>query len=572
MLRSDAWIVGDDEAALEHRAALRSAGLEVDPGGGRPVIGIANSASEFNPCNLPLRDLLPAVRAGVRAAGGIPVEFPVISLGEDLMMPTAMLYRNLLAIEIEEMTRSHPVDGLILLANCDKTVPGALMGAASANLPTLVITGGARPPARFRGRRLGTGTDLWRLWDERRAGRLDDAGWREAEQALSCGQGACNTMGTASTMGILAEVLGFALPGSSTVPTGDERALAAAEGAGQRIVEMVRADARPSLVCGPASLRNALRVLNAIGGSTNAVIHLAALAGRLGLDWALEDVDRLGRAIPLLADVEPCGAGLMQDFDAAGGVPTLIGVLGELLEGQALLADGRRVGDVARGATARGGVIRSLDEPLARGGAFRVVRGSLAPDGAVLKVPAATPGLLRHRGRAVIFEGYEEMRRRVEDPNLAVDATSVLVLRGCGPVGGPGMPEWGMIPIPARLVAEGVRDMVRVTDARMSGTSFGTVFLHVAPEGAVGGPLALVEDGDEIAVDADAGRLDLLVEPRELARRRAAWRPPASPHRRGWPALYRTHVTQAPQGCDLDFLEAPTPADRVFVEPVVGRS
>jgi dihydroxy-acid dehydratase len=572
MLRSDAWIVGDDEAALEHRAALRSAGLEVDPGGGRPVIGIANSASEFNPCNLPLRDLLPAVRAGVRAAGGIPVEFPVISLGEDLMMPTAMLYRNLLAIEIEEMTRSHPVDGLILLANCDKTVPGALMGAASANLPTLVITGGARPPARFRGRRLGTGTDLWRLWDERRAGRLDDAGWREAEQALSCGQGACNTMGTASTMGILAEVLGFALPGSSTVPTGDERALAAAEGAGQRIVEMVRADARPSLVCGPASLRNALRVLNAIGGSTNAVIHLAALAGRLGLDWALEDVDRLGRAIPLLADVEPCGAGLMQDFDAAGGVPTLIGVLGELLEGQALLADGRRVGDVARGATARGGVIRSLDEPLARGGAFRVVRGSLAPDGAVLKVPAATPGLLRHRGRAVIFEGYEEMRRRVEDPNLAVDATSVLVLRGCGPVGGPGMPEWGMIPIPARLVAEGVRDMVRVTDARMSGTSFGTVFLHVAPEGAVGGPLALVEDGDEIAVDADAGRLDLLVEPRELARRRAAWRPPASPHRRGWPALYRAHVTQAPQGCDLDFLEAPTPADRVFVEPVVGRS
>jgi dihydroxy-acid dehydratase len=572
MLRSDAWIVGDDEAALEHRAALRAAGLEVDPAGGRPVIGIANSASEFNPCNLPLRDLLPAVRDGIRAAGGIPVEFPVISLGEDLMMPTAMLYRNLLAMEIEEMTRSHPVDGLILLANCDKTVPGALMGAASTNLPTLVITGGARPPARFRGRRLGTGTDLWRLWDERRAGRLDDAGWREAEQALSCGQGACNTMGTASTMGILAEVLGFALPGSSTVPTGDERALAAAEGAGHRIVEMVRADARPSLVCGPASLRNALRVLNAIGGSTNAVIHLAALAGRLGRAWALEDVDRLGRTIPLLADVEPCGAGLMQDFDAAGGVPALIGVLGELLEGQALLADGRRVDEAARRAPARGGVIRSLDKPLARGGAFRVVRGSLAPDGAVLKVPAATPGLLRHRGRAVVFEGYEEMRRRVEDPNLAVDASSVLVLRGCGPVGGTGMPEWGMIPIPARLVAEGVRDMVRVTDARMSGTSFGTVFLHVAPEGAVGGPLALVEEGDEIAVDADAGRLDLLVEPSELARRQAAWRPPASPHRRGWPALYRAHVTQAPQGCDLDFLEAPTPADRVFVEPVVGRS
>lgn len=572
LLRSDAWIVGDDEAALEHRVALRSAGLEVDPAGGRPVIGIANSASEFNPCNLPLRDLLPALRAGVRAAGGIPVEFPVISLGEDLMMPSAMLYRNLLAIEIEEMARSHPIDGLLLLANCDKTIPGALMGAASANLPTLVITGGARPPARLRGRTLGTGTDLWRLWDERRAGRLDDATWREAEQALSCGQGACNTMGTASTMAILAEVLGFALPGSATVPAGDKRALAAAHRAGQRAVEMVRADGRPSRVCGPASLRNALRVLNAVGGSTNAVIHLAALAGRLGLDWTLEDVDRLGRAVPLLADVEPCGVGLIQDFDASGGVPALLGVLGELLEGQALLADGCRVDEVARSTPARGTAIRPVDEPLARGGAFRVVRGSLAPDGAVLKVPAADPGLLRHRGRAVVFEGYEEMRHRIEDPGLAVDPTSVLVLRGCGPVGGPGMPEWGMIPIPARLVAQGVRDMVRVTDARMSGTSFGTVFLHVAPEGAIGGPLGLVEEGDEIAVDTDAGRLDLLVEPNELARRRAGWRPPASPHRRGWPALYQAHVTQAPQGCDLDFLEAPTPEDRVFVEPVVGRS
>jgi dihydroxy-acid dehydratase len=577
MLRSDAWIAGDDEASLEHRAALRSAGFEVDAAGGRPVIGIANSASEFNPCNLPLRDLIPELRAGVRAAGGIPVEFPVISLGEDLMMPSAMLYRNLLAIEIEEMARSHPIDGLLLLANCDKTVPGALMGAASADLPTLVITGGARPPARLRGRRLGTGTDLWRLWDERRAGRLDDAAWREAEQALSCGQGACNTMGTASTMAIMAEMLGFALPGSGTVPAGDKRALAAARRAGQRIVEMVRAGVRPSAVCGPASLRNALRVLNAVGGSTNAVVHLAALAGRLGLDWALEDADRLGRAVPLLVDVEPCGAGLIQDFDASGGVPALIGVLGELIEGQALLADGRRVEEVARstphlGVSQRGGAIRSLDDPLARGGAFRVVRGSLAPDGAVLKVPAADPGLLRHQGRAVVFNGYDEMRRRVEDPNLAVDASSVLVLRGCGPVGGPGMPEWGMIPIPARLVAQGVRDMVRVTDARMSGTSFGTVFLHVAPEGAVGGPLALVEEGDEIAVDADAGRLDLLVEPSDLAWRQSRWRPPASSHLRGWPALYQAHVTQAPKGCDLDFLEAPIAAHRAFIEPVVGRS
>ncbi|MCU1489084.1 MAG: dihydroxyacid dehydratase [Acidimicrobiaceae bacterium] len=572
LLRSDAWVVGDDETALEHRVALNASGLGVDSEGGRPLVGIACSASELNPCNLPLRDLVPALQDGVRSAGGVPIVFPVMSLGEDLMKPTAMLYRNLLSIEIEETLRSYPLDGVVLLANCDKTIPGAVMGAASADLPTLVVTCGPRPPARFRGRRIGTGTDLWRLWDERRAGLLDDAAWAEVESALSCGLGACNTMGTASTMAILAEILGFILPGTGTIPTGEERALAGASSAGARIVEMVRTGFKPSTVCGEASLRNAVRVLNAIGGSTNAAIHLAAIAGRLGLSFELAEIERLGRDVPLLVDVEPSGDGLVQDFDAAGGVPALVGALRGVLEESSLLADGRRLGELMDMAPPPSGVVRPASDPLSVGGAFRVVKGSLAPDGALVKISAASPELLRHRGRAVVFDSYDEMRRRVEDPALEVDPTSVLVLRGCGPVGAPGMPEWGMIPLPAKLLSEGVRDMVRVTDARMSGTSFGTVFLHVAPEAAIGGPLALVHDGDLLEVDAEAGTIELLVERDELDRRRSAWSAPESEHLRGWPALYRAHVTQAPKGCDLDFLESPSPEHRRFVEPVVGRS
>jgi dihydroxy-acid dehydratase len=572
MLRSDRWVVGRDEVALEHRVALRSAGVAVGPGGGRPVIGIANSASELNPCNLPLRELAGAARDGIVEAGGLPVEFPVISLGEDLMKPTAMLYRNLLAIEVEEMLRSHPLDGVVLLANCDKTVPGALMGAASTRLPALLVTGGARPPCVFRGDRIGTGTALWRLWDERRAGTLDDAAWLELEQCLATGTGACNTMGTASTMAILAEVLGLLMPGASTIPSGDPRALDAARAAGRRVTELAARGASLFGTCDEASFRNALRVLNAIGGSTNAVLHLAALAGRLGIGLDLADVDRLGRGIPLLADVEPAGSGLLPDFDAAGGVPALLHELGDLLEPDVVLADGRRTAEVAGTASrAPAGALADRDRPLATGGAFRVVRGTLAPDGAVLKRSSATPALLRHRGRAIVFHGYEEMLDRIDDPSLDVDETSVLVLAGCGPVGGPGMPEWGMIPIPRKLLAAGVRDMVRVTDARMSGTSFGTVYLHAAPEAAVGGPLGLVRDGDVIEADADAGRLDLLVGAGELATRAAAWRPAPPATRRGWVALYRAHVTQAPRGCDFDFLE-PATGEPPLVEPTVGRS
>jgi len=572
-LRSDAWFTGDDEVAMQHRVAFATAGLEVSRRGGRPVIGIANSASELNPCNLPLRELAGAVRAGVLEAGGVPAEFGSISLGEDLMKPTTMLYRNLLAIEIEEMIRANPLDGIVILANCDKTVPGAIMGAVSADIPTVVVTGGARPAAVFRGQRIGTATALWRLWDERRTGRLGDDGWRALEACLNCGTGACNTMGTASTMALLSEALGLMIPGSSTIPAGDPRARAAAAEAGRRAVAAVTGGLVPSALLSPAAFGNAIRVLHAAGGSTNAVIHLAAIAGRAGVDLPLGELARLGAGMPVLADIQPSGNGLMQDFDAAGGLPALLRELSGLLDGSAGTVSGRTIGEVAAAApaAAAGGVIRPLDRPLSTGGAFAVVRGSLAPDGAVIKTSAATPGLLRHRGPAVVFHGYEDMRRRVEDPALPVTAGSVLVLRGCGPVGA-GMPEWGMIPIPAKLAAAGVTDMVRVTDARMSGTSYGTVFLHAAPEAAVGGPRALVADGDMISVDATAGSVSLEVPDGELARRRAAWAPPASPHLRGWPALYRSHVLQAPEGCDLDFLRAPTAAHRRFVEPVVGRS
>ncbi len=571
-LRSGRWLDGDDEIAVLHRVAMASAGAAASSPGPHPVIGISNSASDLNPCNLPLRELAESVRRGVGAEGGIAVEFPTNSLGEDLMKPSAMLYRNLLAMEIEETIRAYPLDGVVILANCDKTVPGALMGAASADVPTVLVTGGARAPATFRGRRIGTGTDLWRLWDARRTGDLDDQAWHELEQCLACGLGACNTMGTASTMAILAEVLGLMLPGASTIPSGDPRAGPAAFEAGRRAVAAAQEGIRPTEILSSAAFANATRVLHAIGGSTNAVIHLAALAGRVGIPYLLDDVGRLGRDIPVLVDVEPSGTGLVQDFDAAGGVPALLREMTGLLDLETRTVAGVTLADIAAAAPAATGAIRPLARPVRPGGALTVLRGSLAPDGAIVKTSAATPGLLRHRGPALVFRGYQDMRDRVDDPDLEVTAETVLVLAGCGPVGAPGMPEWGMIPIPARLASVGVRDMVRVTDARMSGTGFGTVALHVAPEAAIGGPLALVHDGDMVTIDAETGRLDLEVTAEELARRRALWSPTASPHLRGWPALYRRHVLQAPQGCDLDFLQAPTPEHRRFIEPVIGRS
>jgi dihydroxy-acid dehydratase len=569
-LRSDAWVRGDDEVALDARVALAMGGQAVSANGGVPIVGIANSASDLNPCNLPLNDLVPSIKAAVARAGGLAVEFPVMSLGEDLMKPAAMLYRNLVAMEVEESLRSQPLDAVVLLAACDKSVPAALMGALSTNLPTLLLTAGPRPSAHFQGRRVGTGTDLWRQWEARRAGQLSDEQWEQFEVALTLGRGTCNTMGTASSMGALAETLGLAWPGATSVPAGDERHLVYAGLVGERIVEMVRENVTPSSVANRRAFLNAAAVLSAIGGSTNAVIHLTALARRLGVAFGLDDVDRAGRAIPVIVDVEPTGRGLMEDFDRDGGTPSVWRSLGARLDVDATLADGRTLGAWAEDAAAPHEVIRPLENPVDPSGAFRVVYGNLAPDGALIKRCAASSALLAHRGPALVMRTSEDVEQMTSDDH-DVDVDSVLVLAGAGPVGGPGMPEWGMVSLPVSVLRSGVTDMVRVTDARMSGTSFGTVFLHAAPEAAVGGAIGLVESGDVIDVDADAGTISLEVDEDELTRRRArtVWKTPAT---RGYVSMYLEHVQQAPDGCDFDFLAGTPGVPPRLDEPVVGRS
>jgi dihydroxy-acid dehydratase len=569
-LRSDRWVRGDDEVALDSRVALKMGGAAVDAQGGRPIIGLANSSSDLNPCNQPLADFIAPLREAIESAGGIAVEFPVISLGEDLMKPSSMLYRNLLAMEVEESVRSQPLDGLIVLAACDKSIPGALMGAFSTNVPCLIMVSGPRPVATFQGRRVGTGTDLWRMWDERRRGELSDQEWNELEQALTLGKGTCNTMGTASSMGAICEALGLAWPGSTAIPAGDARHLDIAGLVGNRIVELVTSGASITDQVTQRSVDNALTVLGALGGSTNAVIHLTAMARRLGLELDLDAVDRVGRSVPVIVDVEPSGAALMEDLDEVGGIPTVFGALGDLLHGETILADGRSMTDVQSDAASPKGAVRERSNPVEADGAFRVVRGNLAPDGALIKRSAATASLLRHSGPAFVMRNADEVSRRTGvDSPASPDA--VLVLSGAGPIGGPGMPEWGMIPIPTPLLDRGITDMVRVTDARMSGTSFGTVFLHVAPEGAADGPIGLVRDGDVITVDADAGRIDVAISPDEMAERRSQ-RDQIRPITRGYVELYRRHVTQAPAGCDFDFLALEPGLGPHLEEPVVGRS
>lgn len=569
-LRSDRWVRGDSEVALDSRVALRMGGAAVDAAGGRPIIGIANSASDLNPCNQPLAELLAPLREGITAAGGIAVEFPVLSLGEDLMKPTSMLYRNLLAMEIEESLRSQPLDAIVVLAACDKSVPGALMGAFSTNLPCLILVSGPRPAAHFEGRRVGTGTDLWRMWEERRRGALSDERWRAFEDALTLGRGTCNTMGTASSMGAIAEALGLAWPGSTSIPAGDARHVEVARRVGERIVALVGEGASAATQVSAEAVSNAAALLCALGGSTNAVIHLTAMAGRLGHALTVDTFDELSRRVPVLVDLEPTGPALMEDLDAAGGVPTVLGQLGDLIEGSVRLADGSSTRELQQRARAANGPVHSLDDPVDAAGAFRVVRGNLAPDGALIKRSAATPALLCHRGPAYVIHGADGLAERT-GPGAQLAEDAVLVLSGAGPVGGPGMPEWGMVDIPEPLLARGVRDMVRITDARMSGTSFGTVFLHVAPEGAVGGAIGLVRDGDLIEVDADAGTVHVEVSDEELERRRGETVTPAEASR-GYVALYRRHVTQAPAGCDFDFLALAAGATPQLDEPVVGRS
>lgn len=567
--RSRAWIDGDDEVAMSHRVALRLSGEDR----GKPVVGIADTASTLNPCNIGFTRLIPEIERGIRDAGGVPARFPVMSLGEDLMKPSAMLYRNLVAMELEETVRANPIDGVVYLANCDKSVPASIMAAVTTNLPSLLLLGGARSAPLFKGKPLGTGTDLWRALDERRAGRMDDTDWLGLERTLACaGPGACNTMGTASTMAIMTEVLGMSLPGTAGLAAVGDELVVAAYRTGVTVTEAILRDERPDSRLTQAALDNAVRVLAAVAGSTNAVIHLAAIAGRLGLDAGLDRMDSLWRDVAFLADVEPSGTGLIHDFRNDGGVPTLVIAMGDQFDTSTLTGDGAPWAAAVASAPAPGGVIHARSNPVAAAPTLAAVFGSLAPTGAVIKTAAATASLMLHTGRAIVFEDYADMRKRLDDPTLDVEANDVIVVRNCGPAGVPGMPEWGMAPIPKRLVERGVTDMVRISDGRMSGTSFGTVILHVSPESAVGGPLGLVIDGDLIELDVTGRRLELLVAHDELERRRVAGRPLPSPHLRGWPKLYAEHVQQAPDGCDLDFLTAPTPESRRFIEPVVGRS
>lgn len=570
-LRSGEWFAGDSEVALAHRVVMASVGYEIDANNSKPVIGIADSSSDLNPCNLPLRNFIPAIKQGIIDAGGIPMVFSVMSLGEDLMKPTAMLYRNLLSIEVEEYLRSYPIDGVVLLANCDKSVPGSLMGALSADLPTLMFTAGARPAAVFKGRRIGTGTELWRMWSAYRSGKVSESEWKEFEGCLNCGLGSCNTMGTASSVALMVEALGLSLPGTSTHPENSKERKDSAYRTGRQIVEMTKNGWTPSKILSPGSFRNAVRVLQACGGSTNAIIHLLALSGRADGQLTLDQIRMLGDGLSVIVDVEPSGRELIQEFNRAGALPALISQLGERFE----LDETTCIGTPWRENLVKPHdtlVIRSLENPVYPKAAFGVIFGSLAPSGALVKTSAASENLLIHSGRAVVFNGYEDMLARIDNPELEVSENSVLVLKNCGPVGIPGMPEWGMIPIPKKLIEQGVNDMVRISDARMSGTSFGTCILHVSPEAAIGGPLSIVEDGDLIELDVHAGVLNLVVDAAEKIRRMQMWQPPKSSHLRGWPAMYQQHVLQADQGCDLDFLRPSSPEMRRFVPPVVGRS
>jgi len=555
--RGDVTSYGDAGFSQFMRRAFAKGMGYTDEDMRRPVIGICNSWSELNHCNAHLRTLAEAVKRGVWQAGGWPLEFPTISLGEIFVSPTAMLYRNLMAMDAEEMIRAQPVDGVVLLANCDKTTPAYLMAAASADVPAMVVTGGPMINGRWRGQDLGACTDCRRYWTEYRAGTIDDTDLGELENALFRSSGHCMVMGTASTMAAVTEALGMTLPGGAAIPAPDAARTRFAEAAGRRAVALVAEDLRPSQIMTEAAFENAIRVVMAIGGSTNAVIHLIAIAGRLGITLPLDRFDALSRDTPVVASIRPAGAYQMQELYEAGGIGAVMRELLPLLHGDATTVTGRSVAENLADTplSSRAEVVAPLSAPFAAEGGLATLRGNLAPNGAVIKHAAASPDLLQHRGRAVVFTSLEDMATRGNDPDLDVRPEDILVLQGAGPVGGPGMPEAGMIPIPKKLLDAGVRDIVRISDARMSGTAYGTVVLHVAPEAAVGGPLAAVHDGDEIELDVPNRRLELLVAPDEIARRLAAIPPRVVPDtsRRGYRWLHDRHVLQADRGCDLDF-------------------
>jgi dihydroxy-acid dehydratase len=555
-LRSDQWYGGQDRNAYIHRAWMRR-GLPNSAFEGRPQIAIANTASDLTPCNRHLDEVARSVANGVWEAGGVPQVLPVMSLGETNVRPTAMLWRNLAAMSIEEMLRANPIDGVVLLGGCDKTIPALLMAAASVDLPAIVVPGGPMLTGTFQGVPLGCGTDVWRLSEEVRAGTLSRQAFLESESSMIRSRGHCNTMGTASTMGLLSEVLGMTVPGTAGLPASDSRLLAQAHASGRLAVDLVAEGRRPSNVLTQASFRNAIVALAALGGSTNAVVHLLAVAGRLGVDLSLDDFDRIGHTIPLLVDLQPAGRFLMEDFHRAGGLLAVLREVRDLLDDSAVTVTGRPLVDYLDEAQIWDAeVLRALDTPLKENAGIAVLRGNLAPSGAVIKPAAASPPLLKHRGRALVFDSVEDMRARVDDPALDVGADTVLVLRGCGPKGYPGMPEVANLPLPSKLLAQGVRDMVRICDGRMSGTAYGTVVLHVAPEAAAGGPLGKVRTGDWINLDVEARRLDVDMPDADLDARPLSDEMLAaiSRPRRGWEKLYVDTVLGAETGADLDFL------------------
>jgi dihydroxy-acid dehydratase len=559
-LRSHRWYGVDDLRSFGHRSRTAQMGYARADYAGKPVIAIVNTWSDINPCHSHFRQRAEEVKRGVWQAGGFPVEMPALTLSEPFQKPTTMLYRNLLAMETEELLRSYPADGCVLMGGCDKTTPALLMGAISMNLPAIFMPAGPMLRGDWRGEYLGSGSDVWKYWAEKRAGNLTDDAWTEIENGIARSPGHCMTMGTASTMTSAAEALGFTLPGAASIPAADSRHARMASETGRLIVDMVWADRKPKDLLTAASFDNAVTTVLALGGSTNAIVHLIALARRAGVALTLERFDELARRTPLLADLRPAGRFLMEDFFYAGGLRALLARIGDLLVPDAATVNGRTLGENLAGAEVwNDEVIRPRARPLVAADSLAVLRGNLAPDGAVIKPAAAEPRFLRHRGPAIVFADYNDMAARIDDPALPVTADSVLVLRHAGPQGAPGMPEWGQLPIPKKLLATGVRDMLRISDARMSGTSYGACVLHVAPESFVGGPLAFVRDGDVIELDVPARRLHLHVDDAELARRRAAWTPPPPHYARGFGALYQRHIQQANEGCDFDFLGGTAP-------------
>jgi len=572
-LRSHKWFFGVNETGLLHKGALRASGFDMDHYDGQPVIGIANTWGELNNCNMSLRTIAAEVKKGIIRAGGIPLEFPVMTLGEELMKPTAGLYRNLLSMDVEENLRAYPLDGVVLLGNCDKTVPGLLMGAVSANLPAIQLNAGPKKVGVFNGKRLGSGTDLWKYWDELRIGKISNDDWEEIGKALSCGFGACNTMGTSSTMNGILEALGIMPLGLSTLPVDNKKRLSISVEAGERIVAMVNEDLKPSDILTKSAFRNAIAVCMALGGSTNAVIHLTAIAGRLDISLYPEVFNELGNLVPCIVDVQPSGKKLIDEFDEAGGIPAVIHRLKSIIDSNCKTYTGKALGSLLSEQTVQGdSLIRPVSNPITQAPTIAVLRGNLAPNGAVIKVAAASKNLLQHSGPAFVFENYDDMLTRIDDESLPIDESTVLVLRNAGPKAVPGMPEWGMIPIPKKLRAKGITDMVRISDARMSGTSFGTVILHVAPEAALGGVFALIQHGDRITIDVANRKVEVEITDEEIMKRKQLWKAPLENHKRGYPKLFIREVLQANEGCDFEFLRPRNENELRFIEPTVGRS